>query len=125
MKGFLKQIHPVLPVKNVTEAIHYYTQKLGFELYFKDAGADPKYGGVGRDGIEIHLQWHHEEEWENGLDRPLLRIYVGNIEALYDEFKAKSIFHENTSLKDTPWNTIEFAFYDIFGNGLVFYKEKE
>lgn len=121
MKGYLKQIHPVLPVKNVTEAIQYYTQKLGFKLSFKDDEHDPKYGGVQRDGIEIHLQWHDAKEWEVVIDRPLLRIYTDAINALYEEYKTKAVFHENTSLKETPWRTREFAFYDLFGNGLVFY----
>lgn len=121
MKGYLKQIHPVLPVKNVTEAIQYYTQKLGFKLGFVDEEIDPKYGGVQRDGIEIHLQWHDCKEWEIDIDRPLLRIYVDSVDSLYDEYKMKTVFHNNTSLKDTPWKTREFGFYDVFGNGLVFY----
>ena len=123
MKGNLKHIHPVLPVKNVTEAIDFYTQKLGFKCSFKDAGNDPKYGGIQRDGIEIHLQWHDSKEWEIQIDRPLLRIYVDNIEALYDDYKTKDVFHKNTLLKDTAWGTREFGFYDLFGNGLIFYHD--
>ena len=123
MKGFLKQIHPVLPVKNVNEAIDYYTHKLGFQLSFKDEGDDPKYGGVQRDGIEIHLQWHDPKEWDFKIDRPLLRIYVNHIENLFNDFKTKGVFHNNTALKDTDWNTREFGFYDLFGNGLIFYHD--
>ncbi|WP_299226006.1 VOC family protein [uncultured Psychroserpens sp.] len=121
MSGYLKHIHPVLPVKNVTQAIRYYTEKLGFRLAFKDEGDNPNYGGVIRDGIEIHLQWHDEKEWEVTIDRPLLRIYVDHIEALFDEYKTKDIFHDRTSLKETTWGTREFGFYDLYGNGLVFY----
>ncbi|MCB0382117.1 MAG: glyoxalase/bleomycin resistance/extradiol dioxygenase family protein, partial [Psychroserpens sp.] len=91
MKGYLKQIHPVLPVKSVTEAIFYYTQKLGFKLAFKDEGDDPKYAGITRDGIEIHLQWHDEKEWEDAIDRPLLRIYVEDVDALFDEYKTQDV----------------------------------
>lgn len=123
MKAYLKHIHPVLPVKNVTEAINYCTQKLNFKLHFKDQGEDPKYGGVGRDGIEIHLQWHDEVEWENGFDRPLLRIYVDNVDALFDEYKTKNVFHKNTQLRDTAWGTREFGIYDLYSNGLIFYRD--
>ncbi|WP_431136126.1 VOC family protein [Psychroserpens mesophilus] len=123
MKGYLKQIHPVLPVKNVTEAIRYYTEKLGFKLTFKDEGDDPKYGGIQKDGIEIHLQWHDSKEWELEIDRPLLRIYVANIEALYSDYKAKNVCHKNTALKHTEWNTREFGIYDLYGNGLIFYHD--
>lgn len=121
--GYLKQIHPILPVKDVTKAVDYYINKLGFRLAFTDTTSDKGYAGIKRDGIEIHLQWHDEQEWIIGLDRPMLRIYVENIEALYIEYKTQAIFHEQTSLKETSWGTKEFAFYDIYGNGLTFYRD--
>lgn len=123
MAAFLKHIHPVLPVKNVTEAIRFYTQNLGFKLHFKDPGDDPKYAGVGRDAIEIHLQWHAAAEWDKGLDRPLLRIYVEDVDSLFEAFQTKAIFHKNTALRNTAWGTREFGFYDLFGNGLIFYRD--
>jgi len=114
VKGYLKQIHPVLPVKNVSKAVDFYVNNLGDE---------PSYAGVSRDGIEIHLQWHDEKEWTTGIDRPMLRIYVDHIQQLFDEYKTKAIFHQNTSLKETPWRTKEFAFYDLYSNGLTFYRD--
>lgn len=123
MSAYLKQIHPVLPVKNVTEAIKYYVEKLGFKLAFKDAGDHSGYAGVRRDGIEIHLQWHDGKDWENGMDSTLLRIYVDEVDVLFEAYKTQSVFHNNTSLKDTPWGTREFGFYDMDNNGLVFYKD--
>ena len=123
MSAYLKQIHPVLPVRHVSSSIDYYIEKLGFKLAFKDDGNDPKYGGICRDGIEIHLQWHDENDWKDGMDSGLLRIYVEEVDALFDEFKKQSIFHENTAVRDTAWGTREFAFYDIDKNGLIFYKD--
>jgi len=122
MKGYLKEIHPVLPVKNVTEALEFYIKKLGFELAFADDDKKPFYAGVKRDNIEIHLQWHDEKEW-GAIDRPSLRFVTQHIEALYDEYKTKNIFHKNTSLKKTDWGTREFAFYDLYQNGLTFYQD--
>ena len=122
-KGYLKQIHPVLPVKNVVESVNFYINKLGFKFAFKDTTDAHGYAGVSRDGIEIHLQWHDEKEWIAGLDRPMLRIYVNNIEALFNEYKTASVFHSHTALKETPWGTKEFAFYDLHDNGLTFYKD--
>lgn len=121
-KGYLKQIYPVLPVKDVTKAVEFYVDRLGFKLAFTDTTDANGYAGVTRDGIEIHLQWHDAREWVNGLDRPMLRIYVEHIEALYDAYKTQGVFHDNTSLKETPWGTKEFAFYDLYGNGLTFSK---
>jgi hypothetical protein len=123
MPGILKQIHPVLPVKSVVLAVEYYIHKLGFNLAFTDTTDANGYAGVKRDDIEIHLQWHDEKEWVIGLDRPMLRIYVDNISELFDEYNTKDIFHKNTSLKKTPWGTEEFAFYDLYGNGLTFYRD--
>ena len=58
MKGYLHQIHPVLPVKNVVEALDFYVNRLGFKIAFADDSKKPTYAGIIRDGIEIHLQWH-------------------------------------------------------------------
>ena len=120
-KGHLHQIHPVLPVKNVVEALSFYVTKLGFSIAFADDGKDPKYAGIRKDDIEIHLQWHDEVEWELTIDRPMLRIVTENIEALFEEYGTKEVFHEKTALKDTAWGTKEFAFYDLYKNGLTFY----
>ncbi|WP_298904167.1 glyoxalase superfamily protein [uncultured Psychroserpens sp.] len=122
-KAFLKQIHPVLPVRHVMNAVHYYVDELGFKLAFKDAGDDPGYAGIIRDGVEIHLQWHDENDWVDGMDSVLLRIYVENVDALFQEYSTKAVFHENTELKDTSWGTREFGIYDKNGNGLVFYRD--
>ncbi|WP_299525476.1 glyoxalase superfamily protein [Winogradskyella sp.] len=121
--GFLKQIHPVLPVKNVPKAVEFYVNKLGFELAFTDTTSDNGYAGVSRDAIEIHLQWHDEKEWAVGLGRPMLRIYVEHILPLFEEYKTKGVFHDQTSLRKTAWGTEEFAFYDLYGNGLTFYRD--
>lgn len=121
-KAFLNQIHPVLPVRNVTKAIQFYVDKLGFQLAFKDAGDTPGYAGVMRDGIAIHLQWHDEKDWAEGMDSSLLRIYVEKVDLLFDEYKTQFVFHQNTALKNTDWGTREFGFYDKDGNGLIFYK---
>ena len=121
--GHLHQIHPILPVKDVVEALKYYVHKLGFTIAFADDSKVPTYAGIRRDGIEIHLQWHDASEWASGFNTPMLRIVTENIEALYNEFKNKAVFHKNTSLKNTEWQTQEFGFYDLYNNGLTFYKD--
>ncbi|MBC2845631.1 hypothetical protein [Winogradskyella flava] len=35
----------------------------------------------------------------------------------------KAIFHDKTSIKQTALGTKEFAFYDLYGNGLTFYRD--
>lgn len=122
-KGFLHQIHPVLPVMDVVQALDFYVNRLGFKIAFADDSKKPTYAGVLRDGIEIHLQWRDTKEWELVVDRPMLRIVTQNIEALYDEFSTKDVFNAHTLLRETAWGTKEFAFYDPFKNGLTFYRD--
>lgn len=114
MKGYLHQIHPVLPVKDVVEALDFYVNRLGFNIAFADDSKKPTYAGIIRDGIEIHLQWHDSVEWEQTIERPMLRIVSQNIEELFDEFSAKDVFQSHTLLRETAWGTREFAFYDPF-----------
>ena len=60
-----KNLFPVIPVRDVSSAISYYTEKLGFDLRFADSESNPDYAGVGRDEITIHLQSHEESSFEN------------------------------------------------------------
>jgi catechol 2,3-dioxygenase-like lactoylglutathione lyase family enzyme len=122
-KGFLHQIHPVLPVRDVVHALDFYVNRLGFKIAFADDSKKPTYAGVLRDDIEIHLQWHEAKEWELNGDRPMLRIVTQNIEALYEEYSEKSVFNDHTLLRETAWGTKEFAFYDPDNNGLTFYRD--
>lgn len=121
MKGYLQEIHPTLPVKDVKKALDFYVKKLGFSIAFADDSSQASYAGVKRDNVEIHLQWHDPKEWA-AVDRPMLRFLTQNIETLFDEYKTNDVFHKNTSLKDTSWSTREFAFYDLYQNGLTFYQ---
>lgn len=122
MKGYIHEVHPVLPVKDVLEALHFYVQKLGFDIAFTDDEKKPMYAGIHRDSIEIHLQWHDEVEW-SAVERPMLRFFVENIDALFEEYKLQGVFHNHTSLEEKPWGTKEFAFYDPDKNGLTFYSD--
>ncbi len=123
VKGYLHQIHPVLPVKDVVEALDFYVNRLGFKIAFADDSKNPKYAGILKDAVEIHLQWHDAAEWELAIDRPMLRIVTENIEQLYAEYSEKDVFHAHTLLRETAWGTKEFAFYDPFKNGLTFYRD--
>lgn len=119
--AYLAQITPVLPVKNVLNALEFYIKKLKFELVFIDEERNPKYAGIRRNNIALHLQWHDASEWEISNNRQMLRIQVQGIEALYKEYQLMGVFHNHTSLEDKPWGTLEFAFYDPYKNGLIFY----
>ena len=45
----------VLMAKDVSESVEFY-RTLGFSLAFQDQAVQPRYAGVVRDGIELHIQ---------------------------------------------------------------------
>ena len=122
MPSVFEQVQPVLPARDVAAAIGFYVGRLGFELAFADSTDAPTYAGLRRDGVEIHIQWHDPAEWER-VERPMLRFVVGDPDALFDELRDRDVFHEGTALRYTEWGTREFAFYDLDGNGLTFYRD--
>jgi len=117
-----KDVHPTLPSQDVSSSIDYYVNELGFDLEFQDNPSDPTYAGVRRGNVELHLQWHDPKEW-TAVERPMLRFLIDEIDALFAEYQKQNVFHLNTELRNTAWGTREFAFYDLYGNGLTFYEE--
>jgi hypothetical protein len=91
-------------------------------LSFRDVEKNTQYAGVIKDDIELHLQWHNENDWVEGMESLLLRIYVDEIDTLFQEFDTKEILPYNNTVKDTAWKTREFGIYDTDKNGLIFYK---
>ena len=115
-------VNPVLPVRSVNKAIEYYVNKLGFGLLFQDTAENPHYAGVGRGGVQLHLQWHDEASFEF-VERLSLRFVIDGVDALFAEYEPQGVFHGQTAVCDTAWGTREFAFYDLDGNGLTFYQD--
>lgn len=110
--------------RDVEASIAFYVTRLGFTLVGRDAPSRPDYAVVARDGVVLHLQRNDPADWGAG-DRPMYRFAVRAVENLFDEFKDRGVFHADTALRDTPWGTREFAFYDPDRNGLVFYRDRE
>ena len=119
----LLAVHPVLPSKDVAASLSFYLDRLGFELLFKDDPSVPRYAGIRRDDVELHLQWHDPAEW-SAVERPMLRLHVEQVDALFEEYAQQDVFHDQTALRDTAWGTREFAFYDLDQNGLTFYRDR-
>jgi catechol 2,3-dioxygenase-like lactoylglutathione lyase family enzyme len=118
-----REVNPVLAVRNVDAANRFYTEKLGFRVSFQDSATDPKYAGVRRDTVVLHLQWHEESDFNNdGSDPPILRFIVDDPDALFKEYEARNALGPKSQVKDTPWGTREFGFYEPDGTGLIFYR---
>ena len=117
----LIQVHPVLNVRDVTMSAAWY-QRLGFEPVFADSEHEPKYGGMRRDNVEIHLQWHDEQEWADGLDGSAYRFLVDDPDTLFETFPDDIVGARTVG--DTDWGTREFGLYDPDGNAVFFYRDR-
>ncbi len=121
----LKAVFPVVPARDVDEAVRYYVQRLGFDVKFQDSEDGPHYVGVRRDGVELHIQFHSDEEFTAGTAcRCDLRLEVDDPDALYEEYRDKDVFHPKTKLADTPWGTREFSLFDLNSNRLTFMRNR-
>lgn len=124
-----QEVIPVLPVRSVPDAVRYYIRKLGFTLRFQDDPEAPRYAGIQRDSVRLHVQWHDEADFAAPDDprretsQPMLRFVVNGVDELFQEYADQGVFHERTALRDTPWGTREFAFFDADGNGLTFCRD--
>lgn len=118
-----KAVHPVIPSRDVARSVAFYVDRLGFTFLGQDDADAPRYAVVERGGAQIHIQWHDPAEW-SAVERPSLRFYVTGLDALHAEYEPHGVFHERTKIRDTPWGTREFAFFDPDRNGLTFYRDR-
>jgi len=111
-------------VDDLSEAITYYRDRLGFE---PDFVYESFYASVSRNGFSIHLKCApktvadraHRKQNEH------LDAYIGvrGIEALFDEFKSKGA-NIIRSLEDRPWGCKDFYVEDPDGYILCFSEQK-
>lgn len=119
----LNDVIPILDVKDMESSLHYYVQRLGFQVEFRYVREPDNYAGVGRDNVHLHMQWQALQLFEEGRAGQLrLRIPVGDPDALLEELRGRGAFGEDVKVWDTPWGTREFGFRDLDGNGLSFYR---
>ena len=115
-------VQPVLPAKDVGKALDFYTNKLGFEIVFKDDEENTKYAGIKRDEIELHLQWHDEKDFDS-VGKPALRFVIQDVDSLFEEYRNFDLPGMNLAPEKTGWGTYEFSFYDLNNNALFFYRD--
>lgn len=113
-----KKVHPILGTRDIHRAIEFYTQQLGFTLAFDDKADPPNYVGFRRDAVELHMQFQFEHE----MSTTRLRLLVDDPDGLLSEYRQRGIECTANGIRDTPWGTREFAFYDLDRNALTFYR---
>ncbi|MDH4046235.1 MAG: ankyrin repeat domain-containing protein [Gemmatimonadota bacterium] len=124
----LQAVHPVLPAKDVGESIRFF-EKLRFSLLFLDSEDRPRYAALGRDGVEVHVQWTDEGQWAYPTDRPAFRFAANDVDALFEEFLRSGVIGPQQNEQspwaapaNTPWGTREFHVRDPAGSSLQFYQ---
>ena len=107
-------ITPVLPSADIARDLEWYKEKTGFETVF----ADKMYAVIKRENLYLHLQWHADTEDDPLLGGSVIRIFVKNIQPLFDEFVKRGTVTADKFRVNTPWQTNEFGFYDLNHNAI-------
>lgn len=129
MRAEIEAVRPVLMAGDLTSSIEFFA-RLGFALAFQDSTTDPRYAGVRRGPVELHLQWADPSQWDYPVDRPAYRFLVSDVDALHAEFLATGDVVPEAdggpwrTPADTPWGTREFHVRDPGGNSLQFYRPR-
>lgn len=132
----LTQTIPALPVRNMSAAIDFYRDRLGFAVLHHDGG----FAVIRRDEAVVHLWEASDEEWRasEGGASPVrsgaesfiagtasCRIAVaGSVDEIYEELRATDVLHRvsRDGVDETDFGTREFATVDRDGNLLTFFQ---
>ena len=114
METKLIDVIPVLPSSNINRDTHWYKEKAGFKLVSKN----DIYAIVKRGKLCIHLQWHADTKDDPLLGGSVIRIFVENINPLFEEFVERGTVEKDKLRVNTPWGINEFGFYDLNNNAL-------
>ncbi len=131
----LTQTIPALPVSEMSRAVAFYRDRLGFEVLHRDGG----FAVLRRDDSVLHLWESSDEAWRERFDfreRPVrsgaetfiagtasCRIMTEGIDDLYAELRSKGVLHavSKDGIDETDFGTREFATLDLDGNLLSFF----
>lgn len=119
MAASILEIIPVLPSANIERDILWYHQQAGFECRF----SDKMYAVLYRGKTFIHLQWHADTSNDPLLGGSVIRIVVDEIETIFEEFVQRNTVSKEKLVRNTPWGTHEFGFFDLNKNGIFIAEE--
>lgn len=110
----MRLIVPVLPSADIARDIVWYEKHTGFTKAF----GDHMYAGLKRDGLELHLQWHGDTDDDPLLGGSVIRIFVDDIQPIFEEFVQRGTVTKDKLRMHTDWGTHEFGFYDLNNNAV-------
>ena len=132
----LSQTIPAMPVREMTKAVDFYRDRLGFEVLHHDGG----FAVLGRDDAVVHLWESSDESWRergDAAEQPVcsgaesfiagtasFRVRVEGVDELYEELSARDVLHpvSKDGVDDTDFGTREFATLDQDGNLVTFFQ---
>ncbi len=118
----VRNVIPILLVRNVTASAAFFQQKLGFRIDFLH-GLPPFYGAVSRDGIRLHLRFVHEPCFAKvaAQEESLIcaSFEVENVQGLFEEFRARGATFSQKLTKEA-WGGTDFHVLDPDGNAISF-----
>jgi uncharacterized glyoxalase superfamily protein PhnB len=114
------RVSPLIPARDVEEAIRFYRDALGFELDYRDA-EPAQFAIVGRDSAWLNLFANQDKYL---ADQTSLRIVVDGVDALYERCQAAGCTHPNGALGVKPWGTREFSIIDPSGVCIAFVEQE-
>jgi len=119
MKTEFLEISPVLPSQDIDRDVDWYEAKVGFKLLHKDK----MYAVLRRENLCIHLQWHADTEDDPLLGGSVIKIFVKNLQPIFDELVERTTVAKEKLRMNTPWQTNEFGFYDLNNNSVFFVED--
>jgi catechol 2,3-dioxygenase-like lactoylglutathione lyase family enzyme len=130
----MRMLHtiPALPVKNISQSVAFYRDKLGFVLVHEESG----FAILRRDAVDLHLWAASDDSWQmrhgsspvvSGAESFIAgtascRIAVEGVDDLHRDLQPLGILHPNAQLSDQPWGTREFGVLDLDGNLITFFE---
>ncbi len=106
---------PKMVASNISNAVEFYEQKLGFTRRF----VFDDYGSVQRGAVGIHF-WLCDDR--HIAKNTACLVQVKDIEALYAQCQGADIVHPNGLLTTQPWGKKDFSVLDLDGNLITFFE---
>jgi predicted enzyme related to lactoylglutathione lyase len=108
-----------LPVKDQARALEFYTQKVGLRVFTDQTMGKMRWIELKIPGAETMLVLHHKPAHVPAADEPALALLADDVQATYDELRAKGVeftqppkkehWGEHAIFKDSEGNLILFA----------------
>tara|TARA_R110002073_G_scaffold8207_5_gene45833 strand:+ start:45888 stop:46253 length:366 start_codon:yes stop_codon:yes gene_type:complete len=109
-----RQIEPVLPSQDIQRDIEWHQKYTGFTPLY----ADEMYAVLQREHLYIHLQWHADTEEDPLLGGSVIKIFVEDIQPIFEEYLKRETVQPEKLRMNTPWKTHEFGFFDLNKNAI-------